>query len=208
MVTDVEIDIFPEVKHPLIEPLLTYADLQLVNLCQQHQGEGKYFVAIFCRHHALVRSIITDSVSSPEEIDFLEQWVWQNIFDELPQLQLPSDPESEFESLTNWLISITKTILNQPNLPSLDLLKPQGEERLLPLNFYLELALDKLPPLHRLIFLLHEKFSWSAEQISKYLKLQGEIISLPDLEAYLQDSYSLVNTYIPEDIRLIYLENI
>ncbi len=200
-----ETDLFPEVKHPLIKPLLEYSDQELVNLFQQEPDQGKYFVAIFCRYSALVKTIITDSVSSYEEVPFLERLTWNNIFSSLPQLSLTQATESEIQTLANWLSQITRITLEENDLKPFDLLKPNLEIRLLPLNFYLEKALNQFPPLHRLIFLLTEKFSWSGEQIIAYLEQQGELITIPDLESYLEDSYYLLETNLPQDIRSIYL---
>ena len=75
----------------------------------------------------------------------------------------------------------------------------------LPLKFYLEQALDRLPPLNRLIIVVSEKFAWSKEKIINYLEQQGDIVSLADVEICLREGYQILETNLPSDIRAIYL---
>ena len=214
-----EISLFPEANHPLIQPLLKYEDWELLHLLQHHPDEGKYFLAIFCRYSELTYTLIGSSVSSEIVANYLFGLVWREIFNQLSTLELDSERESGGQSLLNWLIELTSLIINEfesisvesinDDLPTTSLpLKfylEQALDGLLPLKFYLERALDRLPPLNRLIVLVSEKFAWNKEKIVTYLQQQGEIVSDSDVEIYLQEGYQILTTNLPSDIRSIYL---
>jgi hypothetical protein len=50
-----------------------------------------------------------------------------------------------------------------------------------------------------------EKFAWSKEKIVTYLHEQGEIVSLAEVETYLQEGYQMLESNLPSDISSIYL---
>jgi len=53
--------------------------------------------------------------------------------------------------------------------------------------------------------LMAQTFHWSETRISAYLQAEGEHIPPAQVKAHLQESYHLLETTLPEDIRAIYL---
>jgi hypothetical protein len=198
---------FPEAQHDLVKPLLTYQDEDLLILWQHNLENGKYLVAIFCRHSPLIYTLIEHSVSSEIKTNYIFNLVWREIFEQLPELEL--NPENidipELQSLSNWLIYISSLTIAEYESISEELIKDNLAGSYLPLKYYLEKTLDSLPPLHRLIMVMSEKFDWTPEQIMNYLEKQGETISDADLQAYLQESYQIIQALLPKDICSIYL---
>ncbi len=202
-----EIFPFPEASHPLIKPLLEYDDRELLNSLQYHSDEGKYFLAIFCRYSELIYTLISSSVSSEIFANYIFALVWQQIFSQLFTLELDAEGEPEQQSLSNWLIYVTNLMITQFKSISLESINNDLPPTSLPLKFYLEQALDRLPPLNRLLVVVSEKFAWSKEKIIKYLEQQGEILSLADVELYLREGYQILESDLPSDIRSIYLSS-
>lgn len=195
---------FPEANHPLIQRLLLYEDSELLSLWQQHPDQGKYLVAIFCRHSPLIYTLITNFMSSEDGVNHLFVYIWEKIFVQLSSLKLDQKENSELQSLSTWLIYICSLNLVESEFLSLEFAKETISGRYLPLKFYLEQALDSLPPLHRLILVMSEKFAWTYEQIIDYLEQQGESFSMEDLQVYLSEAYQLLKNNLPEDICTIY----
>lgn len=198
---------FPEEKNNLIEPLLSYQDSDLLNLFQQNLEQGKYFVAIFCRHSPLIYTLISHSISSEPIVNYLFSIIWREIFQQLPELKLDElNLDAELQSLSNWLIYITGVGIakyESISSPSFDKNLPA---RYLPVKCYLEKSLEQLPPLYRLILVLSENFDWTSEQIVDYLQQQGEKMNILDLEAYLEEGYQMLLDNLPKDISFIYLK--
>ncbi len=197
---------FVETKHTLIESLLSSDDTELLSFCQQYLDQGKYLVAIFCRNATLVRTLIEHSIIDQSQINKIFTIIWQSIFPQLFTLKLDINNSSpEFQSLSNWLIYITTLKITDEelllNIPD-NQINVSVEN--LPLDFYVEKALDQLTPLHRLVFLLKEKFNYSEPQIIDYLLKEGEIINFEDLPLYLEEAYHSLIGHLPEDICLIY----
>lgn len=206
---------FLEENHPLIKPLLFYQDGKLLDLWQLNPNQGKYLVAIFCRYNLAVYNLINDSISSALITNLIFTKIWQHIFHQLSTFSLNTQQVLKSDSLSHWLISLTHEAIadykkialqtgQSETLTNVDMTKYY--QRCLPLEFYLEKALVKLSPLHRLIFVMTEKFAWNSSQVIEYLEKQGETISKVDLEAYLLETYELVEKNLPEDILKIYLK--
>jgi hypothetical protein len=200
-----EISPLPEANHPLIQALLTYQDDELLSLLQYHPERGKYFLAIFCRYSELIYTVITSSVSSEIVANWIFALAWQQIFTQLSTLELEPEGEPEGQSLSNWLIYLTSLTIAESESISVESINEDLSFTSLPLKFYLEQALDRLPPLNRLILVMTEKFAWSKEKIVTYLHEQGEIVSLAEVETYLQEGYQMLESNLPSDISSIYL---
>jgi hypothetical protein len=69
---------------------------------------------------------------------------------------------------------------------------------------YLDQALDRLPPLLRLMLIMAQTFRWSETRIAAYLKAEGERLSPSQISPQLEQAYALLEAEIPPDIHLIY----
>lgn len=77
-----------------------------------------------------------------------------------------------------------------------------------PLWCYVEQALDRLPPLERLILVMAMTFRWSEARIVAYLRAEGEHISTAEVRQKLGQAYQRLEESLPEDIRVIYLNKL
>jgi hypothetical protein len=50
-----------------------------------------------------------------------------------------------------------------------------------------------------------QTFNWSETRIAAYLQAEGEVISPAQVKVQLQQGYHLLESGLPEDIRVIYL---
>jgi hypothetical protein len=200
----VQIPQFPECNHSLIQSLQHYSDQELLTLFQRHPDSGQYFTALFCRYSPIVYSLIRHTARSPVQADYLFAITWRHIYHELGGLELRS-PHAEPLNLQSWLIQITAVCINQAELPAVEDIHYSLKNASPPFWCYLERALDQLQPIQRLMVLMAQTFHWGETRIAAYLQAEGEVITPAEVRAQLQDSYAQLETVLPEDIRVIYL---
>lgn len=196
---------FPEANHPLIQTLSHYSDQELLTLFQRHPDTGQYFTAIYCRYSPLVFTLIRHSARSPVQADYLFAIAWRHIFHELGGLNLGADLHTTGATLQSWLINVTAVCINRAELPPVEDIHYSLAAAPPPLWCYLEMALDQIEPIQRLIVLMAQAFRWSETRIAAYLQAEGEHISPADVRHHLQVAYLALEAALPEDIREIYL---
>ncbi|HEY9628798.1 MAG TPA: sigma-70 family RNA polymerase sigma factor [Coleofasciculaceae cyanobacterium] len=205
-----QIPSFPECSHPLVNALNHYSDQEMLTLFQRHPDAGKYFTAIFCRYSPIVYSLIRHSVRSPVQADYLFAVTWRHIYYELGGLDLheTSAIEGKPFTLQSWLINITAVCINRMELPPVESIHYSLSEASPPLWCYIEQALDRLIPLHRLMVLMAQTFHWSETRIAAYLQAEGEIVTAAEVKQRLDEAYQELEAALPEDISEIYLGQI
>lgn len=205
-----QIPSFPECSHPLINALNHYSDQEMLTLFQRNPDAGKYFTAIFCRYSPIVYSLIRHSVRSPVQADYLFAVTWRHIYYELGGLDLhePAAIEGKPFTLQSWLINITAVCINRMELPPVESIHYTLSEASPPLWCYLEQALDRLIPIHRLMVLMAQTFHWSETRIAAYLQAEGEIVTSAEVKRRLDEAYQELEVALPEDISEIYLGKI
>lgn len=194
---------FPEAHHPLIQSLARYSDRDLLILFQRHPDQGRYFTALFCRYYSIIYTLIWHSLRSPVQVDYLFAQTWRHIYYEWGGLDLRSATESGF-NLQNWLINVTAQCINGANLPPVESIHYSLVTAPPVLWCYMDQALDRLPPLLRLMLIMSQTFRWSETRISAYLKAEGERLSPSQISPQVEQAYTLLEAEIPPDIRLIY----
>lgn len=200
---------FPESRHPLITALNHYSDQDLLTLFQRYPDQGKYFVAIFCRYTPIVGTLIRHSVRSSVQADYLLAITWRHIYYELGGLDRQEHtPEGQPFSLQSWLINVTAVCINRVELPPVESINYSLRHASPPLWCYLEQALDRLLPLHRLMLLMAQTFHWSETRIAAYLQAEGEVMSFRDVRRQLQIASQELESVLPEDIHAIYVEQL
>lgn len=201
-----EIPSYPESYHPLIQSLYHHSDEQLLTMFQEYPEQGKYFTTIFCRYSAIVYTLIFDSVGDFQVTNYLFARTWVDIFYEMRGLILSSEGEPELTSLQNWLIYITSLSINEKQNKLGETIPSEFKNVSIPLLCYLEQALEVLPPMIRFILVMIEKFRWSKNRVAAYLQAEGEMITKEELEKWLNRGHQLIESAIPEDIKIIYLD--
>ena len=203
-----QIPSFPETNHPLVRSLFEQTDQELLNLFQRYPDSGRYFTAIFARYHPIVYTLIQHSAKSPVQADYLFALTWQQIYYEMRELSLEQPiNEQEGLSLQNWLINMTAFCINRISVPPAEAIHYSLQETSPPLWCYLQQALDKLPPVLRVVLLMARTFHWSETRIAAYLQAEGENISIVQVSDLLQQSYQILEEKLDPDIRVIYLED-
>lgn len=203
-----QIPSFPETNHPLVKSLFEQTDQELLNLFQRYPDNGRYFTAIFARYHPIVYTLIQHSAKSPVQADYLFALTWQQIYYEMRELSLEQPiTEKEALSLQNWLINMTAFCINRISVPPAEAIHYSIKETSPPLWCYLQQALDKLPPVLRVVLLMARTFHWSETRIAAYLQAEGENISIVQVSDLLQQSYQMLEEKLDPDIRDIYLED-
>ncbi|AFZ51746.1 hypothetical protein [Dactylococcopsis salina] len=196
---------FPETNHPLVQPLFHHSDLELLTLLQQHPEQGKYFTAIFCRYSPLIYTIIRHSARSRIQSDYLFAMIWRHLYYEMQSLN-PEELETVGDnSLQSWLIKMAGVTLNQVELPPVESINYDLQAAPPPLWCHLEIALNKLPPIVRLMVLMAQTFHWSEARIAGYLQQIDEPLTVEEVKSGLEQGYQLLETALPDDIRMIYL---
>lgn len=198
---------FPESKHSLVQSLSHCSDRQLLSLFQLYPEQGKYFTAIFCRYSPIVYTLISHVRQSPVQKDYLFVLTWRHIFYEMRGLAADIEDNLKLNFFQSWTIETTMAFINQLNLPPVELINYDLKAASPPLWCYLEQALEKIPPLLRLIIAMADNFHWSAARISGYLRAEGEILSPAEVLTYLNKGHQILENALPEDIRTIYLVN-
>lgn len=196
---------FPESNHSIVKSLFHHSDQELLTLLQRHPEQGKYFTAIFCRYSPIVYTLIRHSARSPVQAEYLFALTWRHIFYELGGLNLHYDSTAGTSSFQNWLINMTAFCINQADLPPVEEIHYDLKAAPPPLWCYLEQALEQLQPVIRLMVIMAQTFHWSETRIAAYLQAEGEVISPAQVRTQLQNGYQILETVLPEDIRLIYL---
>lgn len=200
---------FPECHHPIVKSLFHCSDHELLRRFQQHPDAGQYFVAIFCRYSPMVYTLIRHSARSPVQADYLFALTWRHIQRELGGLDLfegaPPHATEPAVTLQSWLINVTAACINQVVLPEIESIHYSLEAVSPPLWCYVEQALDRLPPMQRLIVVMAQTFRWSETRIAAYLQAEGERIAPAEVRVQLQDAYQQLEAVLPDDIRAIYL---
>ena len=196
---------FPEANHPLIQPLFHHSDLELLTLLQQHSEQGKYFTAIFCRYSPLIYTIIRHSARSRIQSDYLFATIWRHLYYEMQSLNPDNLETTGDNSLQSWLIKMAGLALNQVEIPPVEKINYDLQAAPHPLWCYLEIALNKLPPIVRLMVLMAQTFHWSEARIVSYLEQVNEPLTLEEVRSGLEQGYQLLETALPDDIRMIYL---
>jgi hypothetical protein len=194
---------FPESDHEILRSLVDYSDQELVRRHQLHPDQGKFFAALFYRYSAVVYSVVQHAVEFQLQADYLFALSWRQIFTELRQVKLPTDPAAT--NWQNWLIDITGSMIDRVNVPppaqiryGLDMAPP-------PLWCYLDRGLDQLPPRSRLIVVMTQNFKWNEQRIAAYLQGEGDIVPVAKIPGYLSQGYQQLEAELPQDIRDIYL---
>lgn len=201
-----QIPTFSECNHPLIRSLSRYSDQELLTLFQRHPDAGQYFVALFCRYSSIVYTLIKHLARSPVQADYLFAMTWRHIYYELGGFDLRGvAANGEPLTLQHWLINVTAVCINQAELPPVESIHYSLQDTPPPLWCYIEQALDRLPPMLRLIILMAQTFHWSETRIAAYLKAEGENIPPAEIKLRLKEGYRLLEDALPEDIRVIYL---
>jgi hypothetical protein len=200
----VPIPTFPEASHPIVKSLSHYNDQELLTLFQRYTDTGQYFVAIFCRYSPMVYTLIQHSARSPVQADYLFALIWRHIFHELGGLDTRA-LNAEGMTFQSWLVNITALCINQAELPPVEEIHYNIKAASPPFWCYLDRALEQLPSITRLMVLMAQTFHWSETRISAYLQAEGEYVPPAQVKAHLHDSYQLLETTLPEDIRTIYL---
>ncbi len=196
---------FPECNHSIVKSLAHYSDQDLLTLFQRHPDAGQYFATLFCRYSPMVYTLIQHSARSPVQADYLFALTWQQVFHELGGLDLRGSTGEAAMTLQSWLVNITAISINQTELPPVEAIHYNLRSAPPPLWCYLELALDRLPPVLRLIVIMAQTFHWSETRISAYLQAEGERITPAEVQAKLQEGYRLLEAALPEDVRSLYL---
>lgn len=193
---------FPEANHPLVRSLLTYSDQDLVQGFQQHADEGKYFTALFCRFGAMSYSLLRNKARSPLQVDYLFARVWRNIFYELAHLDMTAGGSSF--SMQAWVLNKVAACITQDQLPAIETIQYTLNTAPPPLWCYVQIALDQLSPLPRLILVLSQTFHWQEHRIMAVLQAEGEDLTSDDIAQHLQAGYQSLQQALPNDIQEIY----
>jgi hypothetical protein len=196
---------FPEAQHPLIQALSSQSDRELVCGFQQHQEKGQFFVAIFCRYAGLSYVLIRNMARAALQTDYLFARVWRNIFFELTYLDAGESPDGADDfSLQTWIFNKTALCINQEEAPSIESVQYALDIASPPLWCYLQIALDHVPPLQRLVLVLSQTFHWSDIRIAGFLQSEGESIEREALPQIKAEAYEVLTQTLPEDIKTIY----
>lgn len=198
---------FPESNHRLVKSLFHYSDRDLLTLFQRYPEQGKYFTTIVCRYSPIVYTLIAHSARSPVQADYLFGLTWRHIFYEMRGLVLPPEDEGDTSSFQNWLINMSALCLNQFELPPVESINYNLQDAPPALWCYLEEALELIPAEMRLMLIMSENFHWSETRIAAYLQAEGQLCTPAQVQQQLQQASQLLEQALPEDIKLIYLEN-
>ncbi|WP_460193800.1 hypothetical protein [Thermosynechococcus sp. FA-CM-4201] len=208
MVKALSFPMMAERQHPLIQPLLTLADEELIKAFQDERDRGCYFVALYCRYAALVYSVLQHHGRSPVQVDYLFAKVWHGLFFSFDLVEFTPEGvkvgDEEARSLRNWIVNRTATLI-QEELPGIEHITYVLQDAPPPLWCYLEASLAYLSPLSRLVLVTTQTFHWNLERVRAYLEVQGETYSLEELNQHLEEGLARIVEYLPPDIRQIYL---
>lgn len=194
---------FPESQHPLVQALSGLSDQALVQQFQQCPHEGRFFTALFCRYGALAYILIGQMAQAELQVDYLFAKIWRNIFFELTYLDLGQT--SENFSLQTWIFNKIALCINQDDVVPVESIQYNLIDAPPPLWCYLQLALDQLPPLSRLVLTLSQTFRWSNSRIVAFLQAEGETMARETLNIAIENAQAELIMLLPADIKAIYL---
>lgn len=198
---------FLESSHPLVSPLLSWSDEQLVLSFQTHPDEGKFFIAIFCKYAALTYSLLTNKAPSQIQVDYIFARVWRNLFFELrtltPEQMHGSNPNNQ--GLQAWIFNKTALSIHTEQIPAIEDVPYSMDASPLPFWCYLQIALDSISPLSRLLLVLSQTFRWPHSKIIGFLSAEGEKMSALELETALNQAQTELASALPVDVQDIYV---
>ncbi len=172
-------------------------DTELVALAIARPQEGRYFLALYCRHRGLVESLLKPENMSVEVIS-LEATLWSQIYDDLRQFDIRQD------HFVSWLVThVAKTLTKIPD--ELPLCLRSGEVPV-PLVPFLHRALDQLPQPQRLLLILREIMNFPISEMLEILDREGYTLTEEELTTHLQRATHQILGTIPQDIYSIYFE--
>lgn len=151
--------------------------------------------------------------------DYRFAQIWKQLYSDLQNLDLSETsgmPETSTLlssadaalaaplTLQNWIVDYTARYIRR-NEP-----EPGGDRYSLtyappPLWCYLEQSLEQLPPLHRLVVVLHRTFGWPLDEVRTYLSSKGTDMDIAAVITLLEEGFHLIDANLPEDIQAIYL---
>ena len=197
---------FLESSHPLVSPLLDWSDEELVSSFQTHPDEGKFFIAIFCKYAALTYSLLTNKAPSQIQVDYIFARVWRNLFFELrtlaPEQMHGGNPNNQ--GLQAWIFNKTALSIHAEEIPAIEDIPYSMDTAPLPFWCYLQIALDTISPLSRLLLVLSQTFRWPRSKIMSFLSAEGEKMSVSELESALEQAQAELAGSLPIDIQDIY----
>ena len=182
-----------------VRALSSKEDTELVSLAVAQPQEGRYFLALYCRHQALVQSLLKyGPVTMPLELVGLQATLWSQVYRELPQF------DTRRERFISWLVTrIARTLVKVPNeLPPY----LRSGEVPVPLVPFLRDALDELSQPKRLLLVLCDVLDVPAAEAINTLSREGYILTSEDLSAQLHQARRQVLQALPQDIYSIYFE--
>ena len=172
-------------------------DTELVALAIAKPQEGRYFLALYCRHRGLVESLLKPDKRSAEVIS-LEATLWSQVYDDLRQFDLRQD------RFVSWLVThVAKTLTKIPNELPLSLRSGSVPVPLVP---FLRRALDELPQPQRLLLILREIMNFPISAMLEMLDKEGYTLTEEELTTQLQRANCQVLGALPQDIYTIYFE--
>jgi hypothetical protein len=208
--TPFDLPALAESQHPLVVPLASYTDQELLQQWQQAPEQGKYFTALFCRYGHLVYALLRHQAKSLLQVDYLFAKTWQLVFNGLTNLKVTEKIAADSptsSSLQTWILSQTAGCIHREEVPAIANIHYSLSAAPPPLWCYLEAALGQMPDSTRLMILMARTFHWSESRIAAYLQSEGEDFSVADVQTRLTEGYRLLSTLIPDDIQTIYLES-
>jgi len=155
----------------------------------------------------MIYMLIRHSARSLVQVDYLFFHIWRHVFFEMGGLDLSTIEPSHRPpaTLQSWLIKVAAQWVNQVELPPVEAIHYNLQAASPPFQFYVEQALEQLPPLARFVILMAQTFNWSEARIAAYLQAEGETLTPTQIKEQLQVGYQLLETTLPEDICEIYL---
>jgi hypothetical protein len=177
--------------------LLGKDDTELVALVLARPKEGRYFLALYCRHRGLVQSLLKPEKTAAEVIA-LEATVWSQVYDDLRQFDIRQD------RFVSWLVTHVAQTLTR--IANESLLYTRSGAIPVPLVPFLRRALDELPQPQRLLLILRETMDFSLPEVLQLLDKEGYTLTEEELLAQLQRAHNQILGALPQDIYTLYFE--
>jgi hypothetical protein len=182
-----------------VRTLSSKEDAELVTLAVANPDEGRYFLALYCRHRDLAQSLLKyGPVTMPLELVGLQATLWSQVYKELNQF------DNRKERFIAWLVTrIARTLVKVPNELPPYLRSGEVPVALVP---FLRTALDELSQPKRLLIVLCDVLEVPAAEALQTLSREGYILTLEDLLEQLKQARRQVLEALPQDIYSIYFE--